>query len=78
MVTRYVSRLEKIGAPPWTVCLGVAVLALILAGNLPLITFRWAPHGAGLVYAVLALLRILALGALVLPGCLWSAAVSRK
>jgi hypothetical protein len=78
MVTRYVSRLEKMGAPPWVRGLGVAVLAVGLVGNLALITFSWAPHGGARVYAIVALLWILALGALVLLVRLWRATVSRK
>ena len=78
MATRYVSRLEQLGAPPWVRGLGVVVLALILVGNLALITVSWAPRGSGRVYAVLATLWILALIALRLLLRLWRATVSPK
>lgn len=77
MVTRYVSRFEKMGAPLWALRLGVAVLTLLLAGNLALITLNWAPHGGARAYAILAFIWILALGALAFLVRLWRAAVSR-
>lgn len=78
MATRYVSRLEKLGALPWVRSLGVVVLALILVGNLALITVSWAPHGGARVYAMLATLWILALIALRFLLRLWRATVSSQ
>jgi membrane protein YdbS with pleckstrin-like domain len=76
MATRYVSRLEKLGAPRWMRGLCVVVLALILVGNLAFITLSWAPHGGTQIVAVLACLWILALVALVFLLRLWRATVS--
>ncbi len=76
MATRYVSRIEKLGALPWVRGLGVVVLALILVGNLALITVSWVPHGGSQVYAILATLWMLALIALRFLLRLWRATVS--
>ena len=80
MVTQNVSRLEKLRTPPrWVRGLYVAVLALILVGNLALITL-----GAGLlrrlprIYALLAFLWILALVALLFLLRIWRVTVSRR
>jgi hypothetical protein len=78
MVTRNVSRLEKLGAPPWMRGLGISTLALILVGNLALITFSWAPQGGTRVYAILVFLWILALIALLFLLRLWRAIVSPR
>jgi hypothetical protein len=64
MVSRYVSRFEKLGAPRWVRGFGAVMLALILAGNLALITVSWAPRGGARAYAGLGTLWILALIAL--------------
>jgi uncharacterized membrane protein len=71
MNSRIVSRLDKWGAPPWVRRLCVVVLALILVGNLALITVTWAPLGGARIGAILALLWILALVALVFLMRLW-------
>jgi predicted membrane channel-forming protein YqfA (hemolysin III family) len=76
VVTRNVSRLEKLGAPPWVRGLGVVLLALILVGNLAFITFSWVPRGGARVYAILVFLWILALVALLFLLRLWRATVS--
>jgi hypothetical protein len=78
MVTRNVSRLEKLGAAPWVRGLGVATLALILVGNLALITLSWAPRGGARVDAMLVFLWILALIALLFLLRLWRAIVSPR
>jgi hypothetical protein len=78
MVTRYVSRFEKIGAPPWVRGLAVAVLALIVVGSLALITFSWAPHGDGRAHSILVFLWVLALVALLFLLRLWRAIVSPR
>jgi predicted membrane channel-forming protein YqfA (hemolysin III family) len=78
MVTRYVSRLEKLGVPPWVRGIGVVVLVLILVGNLALITFSLAPRGDARVYAILVFLWILALVALLFLLRLWRATVSPR
>jgi membrane protein YdbS with pleckstrin-like domain len=78
MVTRYTSRLENLGAPLWVRGLGVVVLALILLVNLGFVTISWAPHGGARIYAMLALLWVLALVALLFLRRLWRTTVSPR
>jgi hypothetical protein len=79
MATQNSSRLEKLRTPPpWVRGLYVAVLALILIGNLALITFSWAPQGGTRIYAMLAFLWILALVALLFLLRLWRTTVSPR
>jgi hypothetical protein len=78
MATRYVSRLEKRGAAPWVRGLGIVVLALIVVGNLVLITFSWSPRGGVRVYGALAFLWVIALVALLFLVRLWRATVSSQ
>jgi len=54
------------------------VLALILAGNLALITFSLAPQGGTRIYAMLAFLWILALVALLFLLRHWRTTVSPR
>jgi hypothetical protein len=76
MATRYVSLLEKTGAPLWVRSVCIVALALILLGNLALITVIWAPRGGARVYASLLILWTLALVALGFLLRLWRAMVS--
>jgi hypothetical protein len=78
MDTRYLSRLEKLGAPRWMRGLGVVTLALLLIGNLAFITLGWAPRGGARIYATLAFLWILGLVALVFLLRLWRATFARR
>ena len=76
MATQNVSRLEKLRTPPpWVRGLYVVVLALILVGNLALITFSWAPQGGTRIYLKLGFLWILALIALLFLLRLWRTTV---
>ncbi len=75
MVNRSISRLEKLGAPPWLRGLAVVMLMFIILGALTLFTLSWVPHG-GRVYATLAFLWILALIALLFLARRWRATVS--
>jgi hypothetical protein len=76
MVTRYLSRLEKLGTPPWVRGICVVALGFILLDNLALITFIGAPGGIVHRYAILVFLGILALVALLFLLRLWRAMVS--
>ena len=79
MTAKNVSRLEKLRTPPsWVRGLYVAVLALILVGNLALITISLAPQGGTRIYAMLAFLWILALVALLFLLRLWRTTVSPR
>jgi hypothetical protein len=78
MVTRYVSRFEKLRWPRWARGLGIVALALILVGNLALITLSSVPGSGARVYAMLAILWILALIALGFLMRLWRATVSSR
>ena len=79
MATQNASWLEKLRTPPtWVRGLYVVVLALILVGNLALITFSWAPQGGPRIYALLAFLWILALVALLFLLRIWRVTVSRR
>ncbi len=63
MVTRNISRLEKLGLPLWVRGLSVAMLMLIVLGTLTVNSLRSLPHG-GRVYGTLAFLWMLAIVAL--------------
>jgi hypothetical protein len=79
MATQNVSRLERLRTPPpWVRGLYIAALALILVGNLALITFSWAPQGGTRIYAKLAFLWTLALVALLFLLRLWRTTVSPR
>jgi hypothetical protein len=76
LVTKDVSRLEKLRTPPtWVRGLYVAVLSLAVVGNLAVITLSWAPQGGPRIYAALVFLWILALVALLFLLRLWRATV---
>jgi hypothetical protein len=76
MVSRNVSRLERLRTPPpWVRGFYVVVLALGVIGNFALITFSWASHGGARNYALLAFLGILAIVALLFLLRLWRATV---
>lgn len=78
MVTRNVSRLEKLGAPPWVRGLVIVVLALMPLGSLVFVTFTRAPQGGTYVYLKLMILWIVALIALALLRRLWGTTVSPR
>jgi hypothetical protein len=76
LATQNLPRLAKLRtAQPRVRGLYVAVLALILVGNLARITFSWAPQSGTRIYVVLAFLWILALVALLLTFRIWKATV---
>jgi hypothetical protein len=73
---RYISRLEKLGAPPWVRGLGVVVLAVGLMGNLVLITVALT-HPFGTRHtAVLAVLWVFGLAGLAMLVQLWKTMVT--
>jgi len=79
MATQNASWIEKLRAPPrWVRGLYVAALALILLGNLALITFNWAPQGGTRIYVTLSFLWFLALVALLLLLRIWRATFSPR
>ncbi len=73
-----VVRPKKWVAPVWVRGLCLVMLALILLGNLAVITFSVAHQGGAPVHAILALLWILALVALFFLLRLWRAMISPK
>jgi len=76
MATQNASWIEKLRAPPrWVRGLYVAALALILLGNLALITFNW---GGTRIYVTLSFLWFLALVALLFLLRIWRATFSPR
>jgi hypothetical protein len=75
MGTQKLYRRGLLRAPPWVRGVAVSVLALILVGNLVLITFSWAHQGGTRIYALLAILWILALVGILFLLRLWRAIV---
>jgi len=78
MATRHSSRFEKIGAPPWARDLALAMLALILLGNLVAITLSWSYHNDAHKLSVLTFLWVLASIGLFFLVRLWRAGRSAR
>lgn len=78
MAKGYSSRFDKIGAPRWARGLALAMLALILLGNLAAITFSWSHHNDAYKLAVLTFLWALASIDLFFLVRLWMAQVGGR